>query len=329
MPRFRIQSATVLGSVVCSGLAFGLPARAQSSVAEAFYREGQRLLAEGNVHEACAKFAESQRSEPALGTLINLASCHEQEGKTASAWGEFTTAAGQAAHAGQHDREDYAKKRAQALEKSLHRLIIEVSSPLPNMEIKLDGAPLGQGALGTAMPLDPGEHEVVVAAPGKKMWSQRVQLGPGAVNARIEVPALEESPSGKGGGAVIEPIPGAPNGADSATSKPLPLRTIGFVGIGIGVAGIGVGAITGLMAMSKHSDLQKECGGNVCGPSHQSDRDSYYTLGTVSTVSMIAGGVLAGGGLVLVLTAPKPKPLANAKVSPVLGLGYLGARGSF
>ncbi len=324
----RLKTVTLISPVLMTCFAFSLPARAQSSVAEALYREGQRLLGEGNVHEACAKFAESQRSEPALGTLINLASCHEQEGKTASAWGEFTTAAGQAGHSGQHEREDYAKKRAAALEKSLHRLIIEVASPAPGMEIKLDGAVLGQGALGTAMPLDPGEHEVIVSAPGKKMWSQRVQLGPGAVNSRIEVPALEEShdPQGPTPG----PVPGgASTGTDAAASKPLPLRTIGFVGLGAGAIGIGVGAITGVMAVSKHSDLQKQCGGNVCGPTQESARQSYYTLGTVSTVATIAGAALAGGGLVMVLVAPKSKPASTTGLVPIVGPASVGLRGTF
>jgi hypothetical protein len=178
------------------------------------------------------------------------------------------------------------------------------------------------------MPLDPGEHEVIVSAPGKKMWSQRVQLGPGAVNSRIEVPALEQSLTPQG--AAPGPVPeSASGGIDAPTSKPLPLRTIGFVGLGAGAIGIGVGAVTGIMAVSKHSDLQKACGGNICGPQQESERQSYYTLGTVSTAATVAGAALAGGGLVMVLVAPKSKPTSTTAWNPIVGPASFGVRGSF
>ena len=62
---------------------------AVTAMAEALFKEGKKLLAEQKVPEACRKFESSYRIDPAPGTLINLALCHEQEGKLATAWGEF------------------------------------------------------------------------------------------------------------------------------------------------------------------------------------------------------------------------------------------------
>ena len=58
---------------------------ADVATAEKLFQEGRRLMANGSIEEACAKFTESQRLDPSSGTLINLAACHAELGMTASA----------------------------------------------------------------------------------------------------------------------------------------------------------------------------------------------------------------------------------------------------
>jgi hypothetical protein len=104
------------------------------------------------------------------------------------------------------------------------------------------------------------------------------------------------------------------------------------VGIGVGGAALIMGAATGGVALSKHSALAEKCPSGHC-PSdkqsaYQSDVDSYKTMGTVSTVGFIAGGVLAATGIILVATSPKAKTTTGS-ISPIIGLGYLGAEGKF
>ena len=50
-------------------------------MAESLFREGKRLSGEHKFAEACPKFAESYKLDPGLGTLLNLAICHEVGGQ--------------------------------------------------------------------------------------------------------------------------------------------------------------------------------------------------------------------------------------------------------
>jgi len=47
------------------------------------------------------------------------------------------------------------------------------------------------------------------------------------------------------------------------------------------------------------------------------------------TVGLIVGGLGATAGAVLLINAPPGKPAASPQVTPVVGLGYLGAKGTF
>src|SRR3954471_558336 len=80
--------------------------------AEALFNEGRRLVQVGQLAQACQKFAASEKLEPAVGTLLNLASCNERQGRIASAWANYRDAAGLAKGRGENDRQDFAAKRA-------------------------------------------------------------------------------------------------------------------------------------------------------------------------------------------------------------------------
>ena len=118
-------------------------ARAQSpqdeAAAEALFLEGRKLIDKGQLREACAKFAASQKLSPGAGTLLNLGDCYEREGRTAAAWATFREAIDAARTAGRADREKMARERAQILEPKLARIQVTIRSRPEGLALARDG----------------------------------------------------------------------------------------------------------------------------------------------------------------------------------------------
>src|SRR4051812_10098607 len=79
--RIRLLIALALLALTPAALA-QTRARAQ---ADALFREGRIAFDKGDYPKACAKFEASQKSDPAVGTLLNLAVCEEKLGRIETA----------------------------------------------------------------------------------------------------------------------------------------------------------------------------------------------------------------------------------------------------
>src|SRR5689334_8690794 len=82
------------GVITVSFIAAVAPASAQParSKADELYNNGRALVAANKLVEACAAFEQSQELEPAVTTLIALATCRERLDKLATAWELFLDA---------------------------------------------------------------------------------------------------------------------------------------------------------------------------------------------------------------------------------------------
>ncbi len=113
-------------ALVAAGLAFcafPVPAFAEGdpAVADALFRKGREAAEKGDWATACPKFAESQRLDPAPGTLLNLADCEEHTGQLATSYEHFKTAV--ETMAPNDDRIPFAKQHMAAVEKKVPHLI--------------------------------------------------------------------------------------------------------------------------------------------------------------------------------------------------------------
>ena len=100
--------------------------------------------------------------------------------------------------------------------------------------------------------------------------------------------------------------------------------------MGLGVVGVGVGTVFGLRTSSQWKDAQTHCTGLQCDRDGVDLASRAKNAGTVSTISFIAGGVFAAGGLALYFTAPSPSTTkAESPLRIGIGLGEVSMRGSF
>src|SRR5580693_2119704 len=123
---------------------FSLAARAQSRdavAAQRLFEEGRVLTARGQIDEGCAKFADSEALDPAVGTLLNLASCAQRAGASATAWRRYREAAALAVDRADPVREAVARRGIDTIEKSLSRLTLTMPQRAlpPGTVIRLDG----------------------------------------------------------------------------------------------------------------------------------------------------------------------------------------------
>jgi hypothetical protein len=287
--------------------------------AEALFRDGRALIKVGRTSEACAKFAESHRLDPQTGTLLNLALCHEEEGKTASAWAEFNEVSERSGKTS--ERSEFALRHARAVEARLSKLRINVDSAVPGFNLTLDGRPLHSAALGSLIPLDPGEHTVEATAPGKERWVERVRIDPGPAAREIVVKWVDAPPARQ----AVSPEPAAPPAPRAAPAQPSTARRDVGLAIGaLGIVGIGVGTGFGLWAVSKGDDYNARFPGGACQPQAcEAAGDAKRSLERTAIISTVGFGVGAVGlvtGLYLVLTSPSSNtPASTVRLSPAVG----------
>jgi hypothetical protein len=305
------------------------------ALAEQLFQQGKDLSAKGDWAAACPKFEASLRYDPALGTRLNLATCYEKVGKLASAWALFKESVDLARKASDDKRRDFASKRVAALEPRLPRLTITAPpSPPAGFVVTRGGETVDAALFGSAVYVDPGEHEIVASAPGHEPYTTKIVVEEWK-QADVVIPALTPS----------KPEPDTDTDTDTGLTTdhakpddstdvvvdtgPAPSkarRTIGLVTLGVGVAATGAGLYFGLGARSTYDDAKAACGGDLgCDSQADLDRsqglvDDARSKATIATVLTGVGVAAVATGAILWLTAPSgdARPQSALRITPVL-----------
>lgn len=224
-----------------------------------------------------------------------------------------------------------ARRELAALDARLPLLAINITGP-QHPRVTLDGAVVPESALGVKRATDPGRHELRAGGDGYRDAQKTIDLREGeALSVALELEPVPAAPPPKKVAPVAAPTPKAPP-KEPGWRKPAVVSAFA-----LGGAGIAVGSVTGILAMTKHNQLVGDCPERTCGPDQASNYNDFHTLGTVSTVGFIVGGVGLGTGVVLLLIKPKastedaPATAASrsVSVSPFVSVGAAGVRGSF
>ena len=327
----RLAAIAAIAAAPTSALAQGA---GEQAAAEALFKQGRDLMTAGRFAEACPKLAESERLDPATGTLLNLATCYERNGQLASAWVTYKEAASASQKADQQERAQLARRKAAELEPRLPTLTIVVpaAADRPDLQIKRDGDAVGRAAWGVPIPVDPGAHAVEATAAGRKPWHGQASIEGTPAQTSIEVPPLEIEPPPEQPpiAAAPNPAPLPPPGPEPAAAPPASSgsaqRVLGIVVGAVGIGGVVAGALLGEMAKSDNNDANGHCLGNTaCDPQGISLTTSARHEATGSTIGFVAGGVLLASGVVIYLTAPShSRTGAGVGISPMIGTGTTG-----
>jgi hypothetical protein len=222
-----------------------------------------------------------------------------------------------------------AQTELEQTRQQLPGIIIRIRGASPNdAALRIDGRLVSTGLVGEVTPVNPGKHSVELKAGGKTS-SQLVEVGLGEKKeVLLDASALTHSSAPAASSKVSGGSSGASASAPSASGHSLPAdsssnhgswhKPVGFATLGVGAAGVAVGAITGALVLGKQHALDKNpgCADHSCPRSLEGDVSSYNSLRNVSTTAFIAGGVLAATGITLLLTGPKREAQAALSISP-------------
>ncbi len=336
--RFAFRALAVTTAILFFGARAGAQSTSDKAAAEALFDQGRSAMQEGDFGKACGLLERSQHIDPGIGTLLYLAECYEKSGRTASAWATFREAADAADRTRESGRARTGRDRAARLEPLLSRLSIQVApeaTQIPGITIERSGKPVQAALYNVPVPVDPGDYQITANAPGYEGFSQVVTVGEKAARASVTVPSLKKLESDKALTAIApadalkpsaSPEPGAPP-APSPDSVGKGQRTTAYVLGGVGAAGIVVGSIFGLQAISKNKDAEQHCPrGYKCddadGPALA---EQARNAARVSTIAFGVGAVALVGGAVLFFTSPRGGGSVAYGISPT---GVV-VRGSF
>lgn len=273
-------------AILCSG---GLAKAGDPATAEALFRSGREASKRGDHELACQRYRESYRLDAAPGTLLNIGDCEEALHHLANAWESYLHVV-ESLPAGD-DRMALVKERIAALDARLPRLTLRLRALDSSTTVLRDGALLGVGAFGVELPVDPGEHRIVVRSPNRRSREYVVHLAEG------DHLSLDLEP-----GDVLPPEPRvAKSDGSSHTGKGArALRTAGYVAGGLGLAGfVTVGVLTGL-ALHEKTVADDHCPARHCDPEGVSAVSRGDRLLRLANVGLVVGalGVSLGGILV-------------------------------
>jgi hypothetical protein len=337
----KLTAAVVVLALSAPAVAHAQGDAQKAALAQSLFDEADKAMKAKNYSEACPKLERVVSLIPeGVGAKLTLAECYEGAGKLASAFGTYLSTEGTARRTGQTERADLAKSKLDALKPRLATIVLEVPEEVrkaPGFALKRDGAEVLDAEYGVAVAVDKGDHVIVATADGRPAWEKKISIDD-AQKETVKVELGVGTGPAVGGGAG----PGDPPPADKPEGTFMtPVR---IAGLGIGIGGIVVGAVgigLGVHAKGLYDDSNETGGCNAetqrCTTQAGVDqRDSAVTFATASTGLVIAGSVLAVGGIIMFAVAPsedQPSGEAGPTKASALSLGispgFVSLNGAF
>ena len=333
-----------LAAALLAGVALALPppARAQQPAAPAAQpgpadRETARsLMDEGDDRMEAKDHAAALKAYEGADAIMHLPMTGIAVAEAQAALGRLVEARDKAmavklSPVGPGENAAYARARERAA-----ALADSLASRIPSIKITVEGGPaevdiwvddvaLPRAAAAAPRRVNPGKHVVVAKAPG---YEGRVEV---SVREGATLPVTVTLKPAAGGaparGDKVTPPPGPR--VDAPTERGTsPLVLLSF---GVGAAGVIVGTVTGILSISRTSDLEGACQDKLCPPGDD-DYNGANTLANISNVAFALGAVGVGAGVVGLVVSGADGPAPKSKgvsVRPAVGPGAVMITGVF
>lgn len=308
---------------------------------QSLFDEGRELMIQGNFAEACAKFETSYELEPGLGTLLNLALCHEKRGQLATAYVKYNDAFTLALRAGDEARVALAKKRLDALTPRLSRIVIDADARhLPSGAwITMDGTPMDRALLGVPFPVDGGQHELVIGADGMETVKIIVTVDAEGTTKTVHLPVLESVPRERSGSMTTEAddesLPVAcpeqttvPDHHNSGQGESAVHELALGATLGVGLLSAALATYFGLDAVNAWDERNAHCDGGGCDPDGVAAGRQAERSAALANALAVLSGVGFGAGAYLYFR-PRPPEASSGAGWRHLSTVALGIQGSF
>ncbi len=319
MKKAALVAAAVLSLLVTSPPASAQPKDAREQ-ARALGERGVALLNEGKYADALEALEKADALYHATTITFYMGECNKYLGHLLEARAAYEKVVGDALppDASGPIRASHEKAKAElaGIGKRIPWIAIElVPDERASANITVDGKVVSGDKIGH-VDVNPGAHHVQAARVSGGSASADVTLKEGE-NRRVRL-EFATSPTGP-----VVPPPSEPD-VEPASDSAHPLRTPGVVVLGIGGAGLVVGAITGLVSISKVNAFKGMCSMGSCPAKFASDGKTANTFATVSDIGFIVGGVGVAAGVTLILWPGKK----TADSAPTTGLALSPGPGS-
>lgn len=295
-------------------------------------------------------------------TAISLSDCHDKAGRPATALEELAKARVLAEAQGSQAKIAEIDTKVADLNTRVPKIRIEVPKEVaasPGLTVSRNGIPVPVAQWGQPVAVNPGTYEFELSAVGQPTWKTTVQPKAGTkVDVTLNpnwavpqqppletppiVPAVEPPPKPvdvappvsepkvepKRPPPVVAPRkrstkPKARPAVPEVRVESSPMRTLGIVTTVLGSAGALAGLGLGTWAFVKNGEsYEGHCDATYCDDKGILLRNEAKAFADVSTVAVIAGGVVALGGIVLMAAAPsrsqgkESRPRASVWVAP-------------
>ncbi len=320
-----------------SRLAFAEPTAAEKETARSLMKEGRAKREAGDHKAALEAFVGADGLMKLPTTGLEVARSQMDLGLLVEARDTFLRVARIPPQPNDPAPFDEARKQAETFASDLETRIptIKLSfSGVPEgakIDVTIDGVAISAGVLKAPLKVNPGKR-IVVAVSGGVKRKHDIEL----IEGETKELAIDLTPSGEDEKPVEAPPPPPAPETPKPAEPPSGLGTVTWIGIGVAGAGILVGSITGLMAMSKTSSAKERCEDTRCPPETHDELGSARTMATISTISFGVAAIGAGAAVFGLLTRGPSEPAPKSahigplrEVRPLIGVGSIGIGGSF